>query len=316
MNTKSWLSLSIRIAITVLAFLWIAHQVDWVTLKQAFLQADPYGLGIGVALFLLAQCLCIVRWRILIPSHPAVTWAFLTRSFFVASFFNTILPTTVGGDVVRGYDLIRATGQWRTALASVLMDRLVGWVGFLSVAIIAWCTFKPVREDTTLQLAFWGFCLLTASALAVLGSRKVFHFMLRPFARVGLGALESHARQFQESVLNYVKQPKILLHALGVTLGVQLCVIFMFASVSQAFHLTVPIPFFMLIVPVVITLSQLPISLNGWGIREAATIMFLGQVGVSGEKALALSLLVATIPVISAVVGAVLFLKRKRQKKR
>jgi hypothetical protein len=44
--------------------------------------------------------------------------------------------------------------------------------------------------------------------------------------------------------------------------------------------------------------------------------MFLGQVGVSDEKALALSLLVATIPVISAVVGAVLFLKRKRQKKR
>lgn len=312
---RPWLSFLARAGITVLAFWWILRQVDLDILLQVLRQASWTWLWVSVGIFLFDQFLCIARWRFLAPEHPSVTWPFLTRSYFVAAFFNTLLPTTVGGDVVRGYDLIKATGEWRISLASVLLDRLLGLLGFLAFALIAWAAFPPAREDPIVRAAFAGFCLLVVVTFSVLGSRRVLRAMLRPFARIGLGALESHAKQFQESLLAYRRQPQRLLSAFVVTLAVQVAVILMFAAVSQALRLPIPLLFLMLIVPIIIAISQLPLSLNGWGIREGAAILFLGRLQIGREEALAFSLVCAVIPVASAVVGALFFLGRRRKKR-
>ena len=311
---KNLLGLLGRLGITLFAFWWVFRSVDFSVLREIFRAAGIRWLLLGVGLFFAGQIGCIVRWWLLAPRHPSLKWPFLANSFFVGNFFNMFLPTTVGGDVVRGYDLIKATGEWKGSLASVLADRLAGFVGFFLFALAAWILFPPARQDPLVRGAFAGFCALVVVTFAVLGSPRILRAMLKPFGKIGLGQLESHAKQFQEALRSYLRRPRLLMTVLGVTCFIQVSTILMFSAIARALHLAVPLAYLVLTVPIILTLAQIPISLNGWGIREGATVLFLGRIGVTTEHALSLSLFCAMIPILSALIGAVLFLLRKRRK--
>ncbi|MBI3312001.1 MAG: flippase-like domain-containing protein [Candidatus Omnitrophica bacterium] len=312
---KTALTLLLRTGITLFAFWWIFRKVDAAEVRQTLGSADRFWLVMTVGVFFASQAGCILRWRFLVPAHPGLKLPMLANSFFVGSFFNTFLPTTVGGDVIRGYDLIKITGEWRGALASILVDRLLGLVGFLSFALAAWVALPTAREDPMIRATFIGFCLLVAVTFSVLGSRRLLRTLLRPFGKIGLGQLQSHAKQFQETLRDYVLHPARLLKALAVTLTIQVLAILLYAAAAKALRMPVPLMYLILVVPMIMTISQVPVSLNGWGIREWATVLFLGRIGVSGHEAISLSLICALIPLLSGVIGAALFLGRQRRKK-
>lgn len=307
--------LILRTAITVLAFVWVFRQVNLADLKEVFRSASRFWILVSVGLFFAAQLGCVLRWRLLVPPHPLLKFPFLLNSFLVACFFNTFLPTTVGGDVIRGYDLIKATGEWRASLASVLMDRLLGFAGFLLFALGAWFAFPPARENPLVRAGILGLCGIMGVTVVVLGSRRVLRNMLKPFGKIGLGQLESHARQFQEAILAYIQHPSRLLRGLAMTAVVQVVAILTFATLAKALGLSIPLMYLFLVVPIILTISQVPVSLNGWGIREWATVLFLKPVGVSAHEALSLSLIAASLPLLAGAIGAVLFLARRRRKK-
>lgn len=313
---KSGLTLLLRAGITLFAFWWIFRKVDLAIVRQTLGSADHFWLAVTVAVFFLSQAGCILRWSVLVPPHPRLNLPFLANSFWVASFFNTFLPTTVGGDVIRGWDLIKTTGEWRGSLASVLVDRLLGLIGFLTFALIAWVSLPTAREDPMIRTGFAGFCLLVALTFCVLGSRRILQGLLRPFAKIGLGQLQSHAKQFQETLRDYVGRPARILKGLAVTAVIQLLAIFIYAAAARALHLFIPLTYLILVVPMILTISQVPVSLNGWGIREWATVLFLGRIGVSGHEALSLSLICGLVPLLSGMMGAVLFLVRQKRKKK
>lgn len=315
MKPSAVLSLLARLTVTALAFGWALRLVDLNSLKAVLGSADPLWLLAGTALFFLSQLAGIARWRLLAPAHPSITWPFLADSFFVAQFFNIFLPSTIGGDAMRGYDLIKATGEWKGSLASILMDRLTGFLGSAGMATAAWLLFPPAREDPVVRTGFlvmWG---LLAAAFAVLGSRRVLRTMLRPFAKIGLGTLSSHAKQFQEALRAYLRDPRRMIGALGWTAACQLAWILTFGAVARGLHLGVPLLYLILVVPIIMMAAQVPVSLNGWGVRESATVLLLGRIGVPAAEALSLSLVCAAIPLLSGLAGAALFIARRLKKK-
>ena len=303
-----------RALITASAFWWIFRMVDLSGLRRALGSADRVWLLVALGSFFLTQLGCISRWKLLVPAHPALRWRFLANSYFVGSFFNTVLPTTVGGDVVRSYDLIKATGQWREPLASILIDRLVGMTTLAVLAFLAWTAFAPARQDPVLNAGFFGFLLVVLATFGVLGSRRVLHATLKPFGKIGLGQLQSHAKQFQESLLAYFQRPKVLLKALALSISIQIIGIGTVAAAARALHLPAPFLFFFLVTPMIVTVSQLPISLSGWGVREGATILLMKRIGIGPTEALSLSLICATIPILFGMIGGILFLARKRRR--
>ncbi len=313
--SKELAGLLLRLAVTAAALGWIFRSIDLRRVSEIFRSARVSWLLAALALFSLSLAACITRWKLLAPAHRALTWPYLANSYLVGAFFNLFLPTTVGGDVIRGYDLIKATGEWKGSLASVLVDRLLGLVGFLMFALGAWIAFPPAREDPLVRGAFGGFCLVVAGTLGVLGSRKVLQSMLTPFSKIGLGQLQSHAAQFQEALRAYLKKPKVLVGGAAMTLLAQTSGILMFWTACKALGLAVSLTYLVLVIPIIVTVSQIPLSLNGLGIREGATVLFLGRIGITQEQSVALSLLCGLlIPMVPALLGAVLFLLRRRRK--
>src|SRR5205823_8213051 len=80
-----------------------------------------------------------LRWQLLLEAkHVSVPLGWLTRTYFVALFAGQFLPAAIGGDAVRVVELGRRTGDAPEAVASVLIDRLVGVVSLVALAVIAY----------------------------------------------------------------------------------------------------------------------------------------------------------------------------------
>ncbi len=312
---KPVLPLLIKSAVTATAFWLVLRMVDLSELLRTLRAVNPAWLAAAVAAFFAAQAACIIRWKILLNSGKPVSWAFAARAFFVASFFNLFLPTTIGGDFVRVYDTVKETGDWRHSLASILIDRLFGLAGFLLFAGGAWLLFPAARADALIQTGLLVLAILLVSALAVLNSRRALNLLLKPFDKIGLGQIEAHSKQFQETIFSYRKQPKILAQALTATTFVQIGAVLIYWSVCNAFRLEVPLVFLFVTVPVIIASAQIPVSINGWGVREATTVLFLSRAGVDPHEALSVSLICGLIPLLGGFVGAILFLLKKKKKR-
>ena len=233
---KNILSVLVRFGVTVFAFWWIFRKIDGAALRGILGSLSIPWIIASILFYLMTQAGCIFRWGLLAPRHPALKWTFLANSYLVAAFFNMFLPTTVGGDVIRGYDLIKKTGEWKSSLASVLADRLAGFVGFFLFALAAWIVFPAARQDPLVRAAFGGFAALVAVTFGVLGSRRAVQWMLTPFSKIGLGQLQSHARQFQEALQTYLGRPQLLMQVMAASAFIQTCVILMFWAAGRALH--------------------------------------------------------------------------------
>ncbi|MCM8794675.1 MAG: flippase-like domain-containing protein [Candidatus Omnitrophica bacterium] len=306
----------LRVLVTVIAFWWIFREVHVDTFLQTIKGADWRWLVLAAGLFAVSQGGCILRWKLLAPPHPRLTIPFLADSFLVGAFFSAFLPTQVGGDVMRSYDLIKVTGQWKEPIASVLMDRLIGMLGLLIMAAAAWLAFPPAREDRVINSGFFGFCLLVVVAYGVLASRRALKGILSPFGKIGLGQLQSHATQFQETLLSYLHRPRIVAVCVLISVAIQILGILMTVAVTKALGFTIPVLFLFLIVPIVIMVAQIPVSLNGWGLREGTTVLLLQRIGINPAMGLSLALVGAVIQLLSGFIGGFLFLGRQFRRKR
>src|SRR6516164_11108203 len=81
--------------------------------------------------------LLAVRWRSIGAACGAnLSFTLSLQISFIATFFNQVLPSTVGGDGVRIWLFARKGAGWASATYSVLIDRIAG-VFALALIVIA-----------------------------------------------------------------------------------------------------------------------------------------------------------------------------------
>src|SRR5439155_7415572 len=97
----------------------------------------------------------------------------------------------------------------------------------------------------------------------------------------------SHPR----AALRLFCQPRILMPTLLLSLCVQAANVLIVWLIGQAIHVPVPSAYYWVMVPMVTLLTLLPISINGMGVREEATALFLTPLGIAESAAVTLSVL-------------------------
>ena len=87
---------------------------------------SPLAFVAAILLYLLAQFTSTLRWKLLLPRMLGIRKLF--SLYMIGSFFNTFLPGLIGGDAVKGFYLYKETGKGSLTLASIFMDRYIGFV--------------------------------------------------------------------------------------------------------------------------------------------------------------------------------------------
>lgn len=242
----------------------------------------PFFLG-GALLFGAAFLLIVLRWKVLMD-YPPVGFPTALKLTLVGFFFNNFLPTAAGGDLVKGYYLLRGRTNRLDLGLSIVMDRLVGAFSILSLGL-AVVVFRHRDLPPAFSLAITAVFGLLALVLVAGHSRRAGRILS---ALVGLG----FARRFRKPVLEAasaftacLRKRGVFLGALAISYASQVFVLLSHYLVARSFGARVDIPALLVGVPLVWCAGALP-SLGGLGVREMAYAVFLkGAVEGSGNAA-------------------------------
>jgi uncharacterized membrane protein YbhN (UPF0104 family) len=272
-------SRKLRLLVSAALLGWFACKTDWVQIGRAFAHLRVELWLAAVGLYALTQLISSMRWQCLAqPFGFQQPLAAYVRLYFVGTFYNLLLPTSVGGDVVRAWSLDDGSGRRGAAFLSVLADRLSGLLVLLAMAALA-TLLCPVPLRAWIPASVWA-----TTGAAILGLASV------PFLARNLRRLEIVSRLVAGLRL-FLDRPRFLLITSVLSLLVQAGNVALVWLVGLAIEAPVPGSYYWIVVPMVTLLTLLPVSLNGMGVREGGLVLFLLPVGVPETTALALAFL-------------------------
>jgi uncharacterized membrane protein YbhN (UPF0104 family) len=289
-----------RVAGSVILVSVLVWRLDWHQVAAAFGDLDLRLWWAALGAYLLAQLVSSERWRLLARVHglEGGHGRFLAY-YFIGIFFNLVLPTSVGGDVVRAWYLARqADGKRTAAFLSVLADRGNGLVVLIAVACVAlWCYAPPLPAWVTATVLGMG--AATAAGLAILPALPRLQDRLASRPRL---------QQVVAGTAEYLRHPGALVWATLLSVVVQLANVVLAWLIGRGLGLSVPLAYYGILTSVVAVLTLLPVSVNGMGLREWGTALLLAPLGVSPAQAVTLSLLIFAVQSAASLGGCVFYL--------
>jgi len=255
---------------------------EWSPARAAWLVAALVVTGAGIVL-------SAVRWRaVLAALGLRARVATLLHHYLAGLFVGNFLPSTIGGDVLRVRRLSAENGAGADTFASVVLERLTGWIVLPVITLTALATATAV---TTLVLL--GVLLLVVAHPSV-GGRFADGEGWQRFA----GAVHLGLTRFR-------RNPLSVLGVLVTGFAYQLVVVLAAFLAARALGIDpVGITATLVFVPAVAIVQVLPISLAGLGVREGAFVVFLHPLGVQRGQAIALGLLVYGLNLAVSLLGA------------
>ncbi len=292
---RRWWKKVAQLAVSAGLMAVLAWRTDWGRLGQA-VSGLHFGWWLAAAAaYAGAQVVSSIRWQLLAGplGFSGSVWRF-TRLYFIGMFFNLLLPTSVGGDVVRAWLLDGRPGRRLAAMSSVLLDRASGLLVLLLVgcAGVAMCPFT---------LPHWIPVGVGVTAGSCLGGVALTPWVVRWSQRL------ERLRRATEMAQVYLHHPRLVLGTSGLSLVVQAANVGVVWLVGRAMGDPVPGAYYWIFVPMVSLLTVLPVSFNGMGIREATTVLFLTPLGVSESTALCLAFLWFCVLAAGSLLGGVVY---------
>ncbi len=271
-------------------------------------------LAAAMGVYLLMILACSWRWGLLLSAQgvhvPART---LTGSFLVATFFNNFLPSNIGGDVIRVADTARPAQSRTLAATVVLMDRGLGLLGLFLVAAAA--ATIAVREGMPAGpvpgWVLWTvFAAGSLAAIPLLLAPRLLGVMLAPLRRLHPEWIGPRLERALEVLVRFKETPTALAGCFSGAVLVQALLVAFYAAVAHAIGVHVSPWHLAVVVPVSFLVQMIPLSLNGFGLREATFSFYFARLGLPIEAALVISLLGAGLVMLFSLSGAAVYVVR------
>jgi len=299
------LALVVQSLVSTALLVLLFRKLDVGALRRLYTTLPVWFYFVSLAVVLGGQALYAWRWRqVLAASGVTVTLGTALRQYFIGIFLNNFFPSTVGGDMAKIYYLGRDHG-YRPIAASIVLDRLLS-IGLLSVlaTTMYWIAPDPSPQFAMTRAFVTGIaaCLIAGLVLAACGTGGLPR-RLAPLGSLAVGFAE-RAQRFRHDMATAARHPTIVFQSAAVVATY----FFTLTAVYRAFLLlnTPADPPFLTLLTAVTTaslLSNIPISVNGLGLREQLHAILLQPLGVPREAAVAISLLLFAHLLVSSLLG-------------
>lgn len=310
MNRKQATSLLLRVGLSVAMLGVLVWRVPSFDLDEVVPELSVHTvvwLVVAATLTLAGLVLSALRWqRVLEVLGLQAGLRRLLSHYLACQFVSNVLPTTIGGDVLRVSRLSRETGESPSTFASVVLERLTGWLVLPIISVAGFLVNPPLQHLGTATRVALGLAFATLLGLGILlyavaDQRIGGRFAAKEGWRRFAGAVHLGLDQLR-------RQPRAAADVLLVGFAYQLVLVLAAVAAAQALGvrpagLTALLAFF----PAVAIAQVLPIGISGLGVREGAFVLFLGPLGVATEEAIALGLLLYLLNLGVSLLGAPAF---------
>lgn len=311
---KKRLSFIARMALTILLFLFLFRSMSWSALLHAFAHITWGSALVALAVGMGGVIASAYQWRSLLLSEKIrVDLANLINLYLVGIGFSHFLPTGMGGDAVKALYVGREANNNAGSMSAVILCRVTGFVG---MALIAWLALllwhgyfaaSLIISFTLMSLLVGG--MIAGAMLAVVALPKFLKGRWKN-ARIVVSLL-----QVGNALSAAIKRPRALLTAILYGMIFQLLAILNCYAYANALGIQLSLRFYCVAVPLIALVAFLPISINGYGLRESTYVYLFSTIHISSATALLLALLQDAQTLVFGVVGGCIYLRLSLQKK-
>ncbi len=297
------------------ALLWLLfRRVDVAKLWTVARTASPFWLVAALGLYAVMIVISAWRWGLLLAAQGIrLSFRTLTSSFLVATFFNNFLPSNIGGDVVRIADTAPAAGSKTLATTVVLLDRGIGLLGLMLMAALGasavtrFGSFGPLGPGV-----LWGSLGLGAIIVtpAFLNPHWLAH-VLRPLRVLHPEWVDERIGRLTAAFSRFREAPGALAGCFAGAVFVQGVLVAFYVAIARSMGIPIGFAELALIVPVSFLVQMLPISMNGFGVREATFGFYFNRLGLPLESALLVSFMGAALVMLFSMSGGVAYAARR-----
>lgn len=303
-NKRQLIQIS-KYALTAVLFYFLFLQVPFTDLLKVL-----SGINfITIAYFYLISVLLIyiscLKWKAFLgPFRKTISAWKLFELYHLGYFVNLLLPSFVGGDAARSWQIGKIVGQ-DTAFAATFLER---YTGFLAMLLLALCSIQ-IAEIASFEIK------ISVIALALIFLFSTVFLLKANLAKISnrLPIIRKFSKKiaaFQSSLHLGFKNCKALAESLILSLLFHsFTVLNTLVAAYMVGWQTVPIVDLFITLPIILVISALPLTPNGLGLQEGAFFVILQSLGASAEQALGIALLLRVKSYVLGLLGGIIYVK-------
>ncbi len=303
---------AVKAAVSLGLLYLLFSRVDVSRLWTVARQASPAWLVTALLLYFAMILASTWRWSVLLRAqHVELSFRFLTQSFLVATFFNNFLPSNIGGDVIRITDTAKVVGSRTLATTVVLIDRGLGLLGLaLMAATGATLMHHMVMGKIGPGVLWAGFGIGAIIATPALLFPEAATKLLQPLRVFHQEWVDARLEKLTFALTKFRETPTALAECFIGAVVVQTILVAFYVAIARSMHIPVGFAELAVIVPVSFIVQMIPLSVNGFGVREATFGFYFTRLGLPLESALLVSFMGAALIMVFSLSGGVAYLRR------
>jgi len=298
----------VRFLVTLFLFFLLFTFVDLSIFFSIAQNANILLLIFLISFFLILIILKSLKWNIILRGYGIKESLKITSIFYwIGSFFNNFLPSSVGGD---SYKFIALNKRWPNQKAaigsSLVLERLIGIFTMIPFPIMIGWLF--LGQNQRFDLLYWGysigfFVIILVMVAGWFAARHYGNDMLTK-------ARSSIVRKIFfiiDVFFSYRDQTGLSLAVLiSIVLFVLSCLFYLLCF--RAFGEQIGFMHLIFILPIISVAGAVPISINGLGVKEGLSVFLFSMFGISLEVALAVALTARVLLIIATSTGGIAYL--------
>src|SRR5947209_5306195 len=303
---------ALQLAVTIALLIWVFHDPEQRhKMGKALQEAHYRWVAAAIVAYVIVEIAAAIRWQILLRVQKIrLNVPRLIGLFLIGMFYNQFLPGGTGGDIIKRYLLLKETPDHKAgALLAVVFDRFIGLVALVAITVtLVSMRFGLLSQTYETRRYLWILLILLGVSVATLAASFVISgfnlFRSLPHKFPGRDKLIEIAAAYHLYARHWVATS----FAFGASLIAHLATFTTFLCAAYALRADVVVTNFFAVMPIERTISALPISFAGVGIREKVLQTMLHQVcGVNEGVAILIGSLSFLIMVVCCLPGGIVY---------
>jgi glycosyltransferase 2 family protein len=303
----------VRVVVSVVLLALLFSRMDVGALAANARQASVPWLLVALVIYFAHVLASTWRWRVLLDAQSVhVPRTLLLSSYLVAIFFNNFLPSNIGGDVIRISDTARRTRSKTLATTIILVDRGLGVLGLVLVAAISATIVGQLQGHVPSPIwPVWlwaAFAVTIALGIFLVWAPSLFGRLLMPLTAFNPAWMSERIEKLTHALERFRNSPGALAECFAGALCVQALLIVYHLAVVHALNVPIGVWDLAVIVPLSFVVQMVPVSLNGFGVREATFSLYFTRLGLPMQSGVLVSLGATVLMMIFSLSGAAVYL--------
>lgn len=311
------LALKVALGFVLVVYVLRSRMIDFSALANVLF--SPVNLVVGLFFLILSALCSAARWYLLVQAQGlSLSFRSVISLTMIGNFFNTFMPGSVGGDLIKAWYVAGREPQRKTrAIFTVLLDRAIGMSVIIFYAATTLAIYNDWISDNArlrwLAWTLWGFTATVALGIILFYTGRGPDSPLLQKLRALLDRVPLLAKMF-DATLQYRRRGGIIAAALALSAISILGVNLMYWIQGQALGVDLTLAQYFFVVPVALTVSAVPLLPGGIGVGQVAFFTLFQWIGASSpEQGATLCTLVQVYTILFNSIGFFFYLRFRRQ---